>query len=396
MIGCIIHRMIFWELVKVFLLCLIAITGMLLIAGIVAEASQQGLPPGKIIQVIPLLIPSTLPYTIPATTLFATCVVYGRLAADNEILAIRASGINIVTVVAPGLVLGAIMSVVTMGLYYRTIPHTHHVLRSMFLSDVEELLYNILKRQHQIAANNLDYSIFVKGVQGRQLVNAIFKHRDNKGDMDVVAQARQAELRVDMPHKNIIVHMRDGVAWSKGAQAYFEDRYWEVPMPDSLIAQHLRRPREMLWEELFDERVECVQERESLEKELEKAENRLNTPGAPEDLPMHLGNLKNKIKGTTSSIRALDAEVQMRPALAIGCFCFILIGCPVGIWFGRSDYLSSFISCFLPIVIVYYPMLLCGTAMAKDGRFSPAVSIWAADALAALVGAMLFRKLLKN
>src|SRR5205823_9209779 len=102
MFGSILHRMIFRELMRVFVLCLVRITGILLMAGIVAEASQQGLSPGQIFAIIPLLIPSTLPYTIPATTLFATCVVYGRLAADNEILALRASGINMVKVVWPG------------------------------------------------------------------------------------------------------------------------------------------------------------------------------------------------------------------------------------------------------------------------------------------------------
>ena len=43
----------------------------------------------------------------------------------------------------------------------------------------------------------------------------------------------------------------------------------------------------------------------------------------------------------------LDVELQMRPALSVGCFCFILVGCPVGIWFSRSDYSarSSSASC---------------------------------------------------
>src|SRR5439155_2109578 len=105
------------------------ITGILLMAGIVAEASQQGLGPTQILAAIPLLIPSTLPYTIPATTLFAACVVYGRLAADNEILAIKSAGINILEVVKPGLLLGLVMSASTMGLYYRVIPYTHMLLR---------------------------------------------------------------------------------------------------------------------------------------------------------------------------------------------------------------------------------------------------------------------------
>ena len=100
--GSILHRMILWELTKVFVMSLVGITGILLMAGIIAEASQQGLGPAQILAAIPLLIPSTLPYTIPATTLFATCVVYGRLAADNEILAIKAAGVNLFKVVKPG------------------------------------------------------------------------------------------------------------------------------------------------------------------------------------------------------------------------------------------------------------------------------------------------------
>src|SRR6266436_1669408 len=107
--GTILFRMILWDLVKVFLIALVTITGILLLAGIIAEASQQGLSPSQILAAIPLLIPSTLPYTIPATTLFATCVVYGRMSADNEILAIKAAGINILRVVAPAVLLGVLM-----------------------------------------------------------------------------------------------------------------------------------------------------------------------------------------------------------------------------------------------------------------------------------------------
>src|SRR5947207_14003832 len=106
--------MIFWELLKVFSLSLLGITGILLMAGIVAEASQQGLTLFQVLEIIPLLVPSTLPYTIPATTLFATCVVYGRLSADNEILAIKAAGINVFTVVWAGVFLGILMSSITM------------------------------------------------------------------------------------------------------------------------------------------------------------------------------------------------------------------------------------------------------------------------------------------
>src|SRR5436309_15374962 len=107
--------MILVELCKVFVLCLIGITGILLMAGIIAEASQQGLAPGQILTAIPLLIPSTLPYTIPATTPFATCVAYGRRAADDETRAIKSAGINSRKAAIPGLIPGITKTAAPMG-----------------------------------------------------------------------------------------------------------------------------------------------------------------------------------------------------------------------------------------------------------------------------------------
>ena len=86
----------------------------------------------------------------------------------------------------------------------------------------------------------------------------------------------------------------------------------------------------------------------------------------------------------------------MRPALSLGCLCFVLVGCPVGIWFSRSDFLSAFITCFLPIVILYYPLMLCGTGMAKEGKFDIVSLVWAADGLMVILGVVLIFKLTRN
>src|SRR5207253_6917454 len=107
-----------WELTRVFILSLVGITGIIVLAAIVVEASQRGLGPGQILAAIPLIVPSMLPFIIPPTTLFASCVVFGRLSHDNEIVAIKAAGINVLHVVWPGVLLGLLMSVVTMSLFY--------------------------------------------------------------------------------------------------------------------------------------------------------------------------------------------------------------------------------------------------------------------------------------
>jgi lipopolysaccharide export system permease protein len=124
--------------------------------------------------------------------------------------------------------------------------------------------------------------------------------------------------------------------------------------------------------------------------------SRLHSNQPPADLPKHLDQLKERRKYIQLETYALDTEMYMRPALSFGCLCFIMVACPVGIWFSRSDYLSSFITCFLPIVFIYYPLMLCGTNLAKEGKFHPALAVWAADLVMAVAGVVLFRRLLRN
>src|SRR5438132_906980 len=122
--GSTLNRMIFIELVKVFLLALGSLTGLFLLAGIIQQAIQLGLSPSQIIAAIPLFVPSTLPYTIPATTLFASCVVYGRLAHDNEVVAIKGAGVHLLAILQPALLLGLLTTAITGGLYHSVIPRT--------------------------------------------------------------------------------------------------------------------------------------------------------------------------------------------------------------------------------------------------------------------------------
>jgi lipopolysaccharide export system permease protein len=394
----IIHRMILMELLKVFSMSLLGITGILLMAGIVAEASQQGLGPMQLLTIIPLLIPSMLPYTIPATTLFATCVVYGRLSADNEILAIKSAGVNILKVVWPGIVLGLIVSIATMGLYYRIIPYTHLLLRTIFLKDVQELMYTLLRKEKKIDQPRLEYALFVQRVQGDKLINPIFKKRNKKtGGFESVLAAREAVLQVDQKHNQVLVYLRAVVPWSPdGAGGMVSEQMQPVPLPDELVPRGPRKARDMSWKEMLQHRAELVDEVAQIVTEVGLQQARSNLAGAPLDLPKHIDNLNDRIADREVNIRLIDAELNMRPALAFGCFFFVLIGCPVGIWFSKSDYLSAFITCFLPIVVIYYPLMICGSNFAKEGKFHPTLDVWTANAAMGVIALILFRRLLKN
>lgn len=398
MFGKILHRMIFFELARVFVLALVGITGIMVMAGIVAEATQQGLSPSQILVAIPLLIPSFLPYTIPATTLFATCVVYGRLASDNEILAIKAAGIHLRLVIGPALVLGLLMSGATMALYYRLIPYTHHLLRTSFMNDAEEYLYTLLRKEKSIKRPDLPYSIFVRQVQGRRLQDALFKRRGKNNGYDFVARAQEAELHVEMASKQVAVHMRHCYILEENGKGsgYCQDRIEYVPLASDFGSARDVRPRALDVPALLVGRKEMKADIEARSTEIALAIARKSMSDAPKDLDQHITNLKSALQDRRNKFFSLETELHMRPALSFGCLFFVMVGCPVGIWFGKSDYLSAFITCFLPIVFVYYPLLLCSTNFAKGGHAPASLVLWAANALMGMIALLLFRRLLKH
>jgi lipopolysaccharide export system permease protein len=397
----VIHRMIFWELCKIFFLSLIGLTGLILMAGLIGEASRNGLGPTQILAAIPLLLPSLLPYTVPTTTLFATCIVYGRLSADNEILALKAAGVHIIHVIWPALILGIVTTVVTMALYVDVIPSTHFMLRSQVIGDVEELLYMMLRKDGCIKHPRITMEIYVNGVHGRKLQNVVFMRKGPGGKgFDVIARAKEAELRFEPATKRILIHMYkcEVVQAQQDKFAGIVDgQTWPVDLPPDMTDRIPTKFRasDMTWLELFEYLEDFQRERQKLSEEIDMHQAAHALGKGQPHFPEHVRHLISERKMRDHQISSVRAEFHMRPAMALGCLCFALVACPVGIWFSRSDYLSAFITCFVPIVVVYYPLMLCVINMTRSGRL-PVLALYGADLILLVAGLFLFRRLART
>jgi lipopolysaccharide export system permease protein len=390
-----VQRMILWDLFKIFALSWFSLTALFLMAGLVAEATQQGLSPGQILAIMPYIIPSTLPYTLPTTTLFATCIVYGRLAADNEVLALKAAGVHLGHIVTPAMILGGAVSAATFLMYLDVIPYTHHELRSRFLRDVEEFLYSMLRRDGVIRNGRLSYTIYVKKVEERNLIDAIFMKRDSAGGYEAVARAQEAEIRVPAGRKILSVHMKRTYIVSKDDNGFIAEKIFEVELPDFLDTKKWR-PASMTWSELPLFREQFQVEADKYQAEYVKLKQKAEQGLATEEDTKNQRVSEQNWKHHQNLAFGIDAEFHLRPALTLGCLCFVLVGCPVGVWFSKSDYLSAFITCFLPIVTLYYPLLLCGINFAKTATIPPGLAIWPANIVMLSIAWFLFWRLLRN
>lgn len=411
MTGTLLNRLIFLELLKVFGLALTVLTGLLVTALLVQQGMQMGLSLGQAIRAIPLFVPNTLPYTIPATTLFASCVVYGRLSHDNEVVAIKAAGVHLFTILKPAALLGVLAAGTTAALYHTAIPLSQQVLYQQLLENPEDLLYNMLRRDRCIRHAGMAYVMYVRDVQGKRLVDVIIKKRTKVRNgttgaetyygYEMVARAREARLRVDQADGKLYVDPDRFVIYDKNtAGTAASNGPFPMDLPEGLNGKDSKtRVSAMLWDELP---VRIAAAREEADTAARRRQENLDAAQAqpnPEKRQQMLNqdrHFKMQFDYVRRIQRNLEAEYYMRPALAFGCFLFALVGCPIGIWANRADYLSTFVICFLPMMFVYYPILLAGTGMGKDGKVPMALGCWLANGIFSMVAVALNVRLLRR
>src|SRR5262245_23705355 len=285
-----------------------------------------------------------------------------------------------------------------MALYYDFIPRSHLMLRSQVYGNAEEWVYTILKRTGSIRDPKLNCAIWVKEVQGRRLLDVVFKKIDGKGGYSQVARAREAEIHFDADAGQIRVDMTNCVSVGEGESsvAIFREKTFLIDLPKNYFGHdYVPRPSDLTWQELQRRRVDIVDE---IAKAAELAQNPPTPPAAfgPAEVNRWKTAFKDELKVKQREQAAIEVELHQRPALAIGCLCFVLLGGPVGIWFSKSDYLSAFVSCFLPTSFIYYPLLLCGTNLSKDGRIPPTVGLWAANAVAGVAALIMYGRLFRR
>ncbi|MGA2069995.1 MAG: LptF/LptG family permease [Sedimentisphaerales bacterium] len=141
------HRYIFREVIKVFILATVALTLMMSLGGILRPVQEFGVGPGQVVRLMVYFLPITLTFVLPMAALFATTLVYGRLANDNELDACKASGISVLTLVYPGLMLAIIVATANLLLSFYVMPAFIHQAKNSLQNDARQILFRNIQRK---------------------------------------------------------------------------------------------------------------------------------------------------------------------------------------------------------------------------------------------------------
>ena len=111
-----------------------ALTSLLLLQYIAkrfGELVGKGLPWSVILEFLMLSLPLTIALSLPMTVLVATLYAFSRLAAENELTAMKASGVSLRNVLTPVMIAAAFVTLFMVGFNDQILPRANHKLRTL-------------------------------------------------------------------------------------------------------------------------------------------------------------------------------------------------------------------------------------------------------------------------
>ena len=392
----ILTRYVLAELAKWFLVSLTALTLILIVFGVVREAINQNLPPAQVLQLIPFILPDALRMSVPGTLLLATTSVFGRMSGSNEIVAIKALGISPTTVLWPMWTLAFLLSLVTVWLNDLAVSWGRTGAQRVVVESVEEIAYSMLRSQRRYSSPR--FSINVRAVEGRKLISPTMTVQTADNAPQITITAAEAELRTDRGADVLKVILRNGsIDVENRVSVRFPDTYeQDIPLKDaSRDAEDALPPS---WLSLRAIRGETPRQMEAIRR----FEQRLALRASCQMLSGDFEGLTSRewetrarqLTGKYQRLYRLRTEPQRRWSAGFSCLCFAWVGAPMAIRLRNRDFLTSFFLCFLPILVVYYPLLAYGVDASKSGTLPP-LCVWAGNVLLLGWGTWLLRKVVR-
>lgn len=393
----IITKYVLGDLLKIFLLSLGSLTLVLLIVGVVREAASEGLGLAQIVQLIPYILPDALRYTMPATVLFATASVYGRLSGCNEVVALKSLGISPLRILWPAYVLAVLLSGLTVVLNDVAVSWGRNGVRRVVIQAIEEIAYSRLQMHRSYS--NETFSINVKRVDGKRLVQPTFSYQKPSGGETKTVTLRCEEARLESNDQVLALRCFNGrVDDGESSYTFPDELVHEIPLERVSGRSDDTSSWSPSWMSLRQVYSQVAKQKEVIAKK----ERSLAAKAALQFLSGEVQRATQLEWNTEQRLlehehyiwSRLQTEPPRRWAAGFSCFCFVLVGTGVAIRRRNSSFLTSFFICFLPILIVYYPLFVFGVEQAKNGRLPP-ISVWLGNVVLSLWGLWELRRLIR-
>lgn len=353
-----------------------------------------------ILQLLPYVLPISLQYALPATLLFAVCSVYGRIAADNELMSVMAAGVKPIQFIKPTLIFAFAISLIAVWLNDIAYSWGKPGIRRVVTHSIEQVAYGYLKSQGAYSSDN-GFSIHVHGIgpDGRELLLPTISHRSRRGGQPIGIEAKSASMRVDFEREELVIELVDSVVTlgNSGPQMNKPGLFsFAIPLSDATKKSTGREPSDFPMRIIPTETQRQRLAIDELEELLASRSGMALAIGKPEWLEdAFQQEWSDQLDSGHWRLDQLQMEPWRRWAGGFSCLLFVWLGIPLSIWMKSADHWTSFGLCFLPTVLVYYPVFTLGLNHARDGSWTPA-AVWLGNLALLAVGAWWMRRIYRT
>lgn len=353
-------RYIVKELFDPFLFGLGAFTAILsasmILFDLVRAVVVRGMPLFIAAQIFVYRLPATAVYIFPMATLLAALLSFARLSSQSEIVAFKAGGVSLYRIMAPVLVFGLAISLVTLLFYEVVVPKSNLAATNLMVQTQARKSPKIQKNVliPEIEQDQLKRMYFAGRLHGDMMEDVVVQEFSN-GKLSQIINAKEAKWDKD---KNTWL-FKDGIIYllsESGEYRHlikFKEQYMTIKYTPADFYMGERKPEEM---NMFE-----LQKFIALKKKM------------GEDI--------------------IDLQIQyfLKGAVPFSCLVFALLGAPLGLSPQRS---SSSIGLGLSVLIVffYYFLTFVSMAIGELRIISPIASAWLPNILTGGVGGYILYK----
>lgn len=387
-----ITRYVTAELLKVFLTTLAGFTLFMTMVGVVQEAVRQGLGLLPILRIIPYTLPNAMVFALPGTILYSVCSVFGRMSADRELVAMKSLGIPPTAAIRPALALAFVVSLVTVWLVDVAFSWGYAGIQRVILESAEEIIYSVLRTQRSYSTKQ--FSISVGRIVDRRLLQVTVTIRRPDGQ-DAMITAREARLHAAAEEAALKITLTDFVVEIGQRVVIRSPDTEEYVIP--LVSAQERESAAMHPSHMQLCRISAAKQEQR--ERIEQREQSLAADAAYQLLTGDFQGLTdvswrdrlNALEHERQRMHRLETEPFRRWASGFSCLAFVIVGIPLAIRLKNADFMTTFGICFLPILIVYYPLFAFGLDRAKLGVLPP-YFVWLGNLVCLAIGAWQLRK----
>jgi lipopolysaccharide export system permease protein len=310
---------------------------------------NKGVPAWAVLKLLVYKLPSLLVMTFPVSTLFGTAMALGRLGKDNELTALRTSGISITRIAAPILLLGLCVSLVSFLTNEKVVPYANAV------------------------SNQIIRQIIYKQPLPEVKDNVFFKDQQNR-----YYYAKRVDMKTRQM-ENLMVYELTDEKYPRvilAERAAFTGKIWELK--SGVVHK-------------YDEKGYLNYEAAFTDMKLNIAEDVLNLAQQKDVMDMDRQELSSMIaalgKGGVNTASMLT-ELYLRYSIPFTCFVFALVGIPFSLSGPRTGQTWGIIVTIV-FMFTFYVFASIFRSLGRGGVLLPAVAAFTPQLSFAAIGFLL-------